>query len=349
MAKYDPRYAKEIRLVPDMPTKYIPPELRSVDFSIVWMDRERGQKLVEMDSEKNIRPLDPKQVDGYRRDLVADRFVFNAAPICTFPANGVHGRRNAPQRLGDGNHRANMVAGLDKPDIGYYSMLVSNLSPAAEAVIDIQRKRTMGQKFRSWGEPNPNMMAAVVRWASAWEMLGLRWGLSRSRVSDGEQEEYYRANIDDLQWAVQQGMVAKTYIDVYPSPFAAIMYLTSIFTDRDTATEFWIKGVCEKDSIPLQHPAQQLFKRLKALSKSDKKNDYDSLLSLLITGWNEWVINKDGPWAQFPNMPKGGWTADNMPDLYPIDTRSKYPLPQAEEAKPHDADDDIDWDEEDDI
>lgn len=338
MAKYNPKWSKEVRLVPEHPNR-LPAEIRNTVFKIVWVDKERGIEYCNMESDRNVRPLKTRTINKYRNDIENNTFVFNGSPICTIASNGKQTKNPGKQRLANGNHRAHAAAGLDDDDTGYFSLVLENISLEAEETWDRNLKRSIGQILQNRGETHPTVLASLVKWATAYEVYGIRWDIGRADLSDGEQELYFDDNADDLRWAAALAAQHRYRVDMYPSPFAFFIYLTAMLSSREKAYEFWIDYVVNTDSIPRTHPAQQLRHKLAIYRRSnERKSDYVTQTCLAFSAWNAWWSGADpvsGPWDQLKIPPK--WNSENIPTLLPQSSRDKY-LPET-------ADDEDDTDE----
>lgn len=327
-----PKWSRQVRLVPETPSK-LPPEIRNTEFWIEYIDAERGVEYSAL-SDGNVRPLNARMAAKYRRDIENSTFMFNGEPICFVPRNGKQTRTPQKQRLGNGQHRIRAAAGMTDPDAGYYSLVLKNVPAEAEETWDRNLKRTIGQILNARGESNPYTLASILRLATAYECRGIRWDLARSQPSDGEQELYFDDNADDLRWANQLVSNFRASLDMYPSPFGFLIYITSILASREQAEMFWIDHFVRTNSIPFDHPAQQLNAKLKTARRNngDKKPDHLSQLTLGMAAWNTWWNGEDpvkGPWERM-KVPSR-WHSGNIPSLLPVSYRDQYPPPDVEE------------------
>lgn len=328
VTKRDPKWAKHVRLVPENPGK-LPPEIRNVEFSIEYIDAQTGAAYAKLEADRNVRHLKPEMVTRYRGDMAGGMFVFNGDPICLVPSNGKQNRKPGKQRIANGNHRAHAAAGLTDPDAGYYSLVLKNVAVDAEETWDRNMKRSLGQILRARGEVNPFTMASMTRWACAYERYGVRWDLSKSTPSDGEQEQYFDNNVDDLRWANELTNTHRQVSDMHPSPFGFYIYITGVLTNRELANQFWIDHFANADMIPKDHPGQQLSNKLKAMRRANdgKKCDYNTQTCLAFAAWNAWCNGDDpvtGPWERLKTPTR--WNSANMPELLPRSYRKEIPL-----------------------
>lgn len=326
------QWARQVRLVPDQPNK-LPPEIRNTEFWIEYIDAERGLDYAKM-TDGNIRPLNARMANKYKRDIENETFIFNGEPICFVPENGKQNKKPGKQRLGNGQHRVRAAASITDPDAGYYSLVLKNIPIQAEETWDRNLKRSMGQIFNARGEANPFTLASILRLATAYECRGIRWDLARSQPSDGEQELYFEDNKDDLRWANAIANRYKNDLDMYPSPFGFLIYITGVMTSREEAEMFWVDHYIRTDSIPHNHPAQQLGTKLAAARRAndEKKPDHGVQIALGMAAWNLWWSGDDpvkGPWDRMKTPTR--WHSGNIPTLTPRDYREEYPLSDNDE------------------
>jgi len=317
------------------PGQKLPKELRNIKISWQFLNNEYGRKLLEK-NEGN-RNISEASVRKYNSDMKDGKWWTNGDAL----------RIDNTGNLMDGQQRATSAARLEDPAVGHWTLQAAGLDPKVRPTIDVGRPRSFADELKFEGEENTTVLAAVIKRAYAWEAIGERWDVFRVAPSHQAMMEYFRGdeeyglpdNRELLRWAAGEAAAAQSQIigKMAQSTFGFLLYLTTMYGDKEKARQFWVDGVRELDGIPKKHPAHRLRKRLGEITDSDltgrnRRLDQPETLAYCIQAWNEFWT---GEWesATTISRPRGGWSRENMPILLPKDNRG---YPDGPNAKPKD-------------
>jgi hypothetical protein len=294
----------------------LPPELRGLKIEWGFLGSRLAVELLKK-NENNRKPS-PGRVSRYRGDMRRKRWMVNGDTI----------RLDENGNLLDGQQRSMAAAGLDEGE-GTWTLLVRNLKSDVRSTIDVGRSRSFADELRSMDETYVGQLSAVVRRAFLWEVMGVRWDLFNRQASHeamklylyGDDEQVIPAETNLLRWAAEQSALASPDLMgvMPPSTFGTMLYLTTLYTNKQFASDFWIDAFRYLDNIPKSHPAHRLRNSLPRLEEN-RRRDNPAALCFCIAAWNEYATGEWSP-GSIISSPRGGWTPENMPTLLPRHSR----------------------------
>lgn len=220
------------------------------------------------------RKLKPGAVSAYARDMAAGRWLLSGQPII-FDWDGA---------LSDGQNRLHAVikSGATVP-----MMIVRNVEPDAQNVMDSGVKRSASDSLVLEGRSNPTIMTAAARFALADPSAGFgAEGIAKANVTNSEILAWVNDQGEDLAAAANIAAHYYPSIDVPPSVLCvAWMRLSSL--DYVAAGEFF-STVADCQTEGVGDPRLTLIKRLQNIRRDRERVNQAEYLSLLFRAWNAW-------------------------------------------------------------
>jgi hypothetical protein len=221
---------KNLKVVqPDLTTVKFPTpmkEYRDVSISIELIEPETAVKWLAQNF-KN-RTVSRGTVEAYGRDMVNGDWELSDSCIC-FDVN---------ENLINGQHRLQACV---QSNISFYAFVARGMPITTYRVLDIGRKRTLGNLLHMEGHKQPTIVPAAARW-----LLKLKEGKStqsgRRKLSHAEIRRVVEAH-EGLESSAHRTWNA---FGLKPSLLTAVHYITSeLIGEQDLANDFvsvFVKG-----------------------------------------------------------------------------------------------------------
>lgn len=244
----------------------------SVSAEVVAITPELAEKWLQ----RNVRNrrTKPGSINAYARDMAAGRWMLSGQPII-FDQNGA---------LSDGQNRLHAVI---KSGVTVEMLVVHNVEPDAQNVMDSGVKRSASDSLVLAGYPHPTIMSAAARFALADPAAGFGGsGIAKSNVTHGEIAEWVEENVEQLATAASVAAHYYPSIDVPPSVLCiAWMRLSEV--DYIAAGDFF-STVADCQTSGLGDPRLTLIKALQHIRRDRKRVGQAEYLSLVFRSWNAW-------------------------------------------------------------
>jgi hypothetical protein len=218
------------------------------------------------------RRLREATIKSYARQMAAGRWTFNGEAIQIDNAGN----------LLNGQHR---LTALVEAEITLPLVVVSNLPPEAQDVLDTQARRTAGDMLTLHNEQDTNVLAGAIRRALLVERTG---GYARAshdtQVGHAEIKDWLAAH-PDIRVAASLARRHARGMDA-PSPAVlayAVWRLRQI--DPDEA-ELFLIDADTKANLSADDPALALGSRLAELRRQGRAVPVEEQLSLIFRAWN---------------------------------------------------------------
>lgn len=221
----------------------------------------------------NNRNLRPRKVDAYAAAMRAGDWIASGDSI-KFDPDG---------NLLDGQHR---LAAVVASGVSITVLVVWDVSPEAQAVVDTGARRTSGDTLKLSGYANWNMLAACARIALDWdEGLYRRSGQVKVRreVTNREILNWVEKN-DDAHGAVTEATRLRKAIPVPPSVIAFV-FMTLARIDATEAHDFF-DDIENMQTRGKGDPLHTLLRRYGWATKARERLDVAQHLFLLFRTWN---------------------------------------------------------------
>jgi hypothetical protein len=242
----------------------------------------------------NNRNLRRSVVDGYARDMSAERWALNGETV-KFAADG---------HLFDGQHRLNaiIVSGATVPMV-----VVRGLSPDVMPTVDAGAKRSYSDALKLQGEDNTSILAAVARRAMMWER-GMRTNTGAIRPTPLEMNDFLERHPEIRTSADLASRLASR--ESLPASVYGLCHFLFAKLDAEDASWFLMR-VSDGDGIASSDPIAQLRGRITRLRVRGGRINETEGLALTIRAWN---AHRAGETRTKLQMPKGGLTNENFPE-----------------------------------
>jgi hypothetical protein len=242
----------------------------------------------------NNRNLRRSVVDGYARDMSAERWALNGETV-KFAADG---------HLFDGQHRLNaiIVSGTTVPMV-----VVRGLSPDVMPTVDAGAKRSYSDALKLQGEDNTSTLAAVARRAVMWER-GMRTNTGAIRPTPLEMNDFLERHPEIRTSADLASRLASR--ESLPASVYGLCHFLFAQLDAEDASWFLMR-VNDGDGISSSDPIAQLRGRITRLRVRGGRINETEGLALTIRAWN---AHRAGETRTKLQMPKGGLTNENFPE-----------------------------------
>lgn len=223
----------------------------------------------------------PALVNLYCRDMTEGRWQLTGEGI-KFAANGT---------LLDGQHR---LAAVVKSGVTVRMVVIENLPPEAQDVMDTGARRTPADALGLNGYANAKNLAATARLVRAWGEGLLRdpghsTNNSWAKYTNSEIHEFITQN-PDLEDAVVRSLAIRRNLDVSPSVAAACWWWFGRINE-DAAAEFF-RSWAENDTGGPGDPIHTLIKRTGNARRAGEVLRTRPQLYLVVRTWNAWRIGE---------------------------------------------------------
>lgn len=221
----------------------------------------------------NNRNLRQRKVDAYASAMRAGDWI----------ASGDSIKFDPDENLLDGQHR---LAAVVASGVSITVLVVWDVSPEAQAVVDTGARRTSGDTLKLSGYQNWNLLAACARIALDWEEgLYRRSGQTKVRreVTNREILNWAEKN-DDALVAVTHASRLRKAIPVPPSVIAFV-FMTLARIDEAEAHGFF-HDMENMQTHGKGDPLHTLLRRYALAAKARERLDVAQHLFLLFRTWN---------------------------------------------------------------
>lgn len=228
------------------------------------------QWLLKNHKNRNLRQA---KVDRYARDLLAGSWRFTGESI-KFDWDG---------NLIDGQHR---LAALLKSGITIQLLVVRNVDPKAQDVMDTGAARTTVDMLQLNGKQNASVIASGTRLCLNWEAGNIRTSVSNLTLNPTHSEVLAFVDADPrITWASQLAQTLYPSMrSARPSVVAFSIWLTSS-VDAVASREFH-QSLADMSTSGPGDPRYSLLRRLNAMS--EEKTTQVGQAFAFIKSWNAW-------------------------------------------------------------
>ncbi len=237
------------------------------------------QWLAEKASNRNVRK---GRVVEFARDMLANNWHPTGEAI-KFDTTGA---------MVDGQHRCEAVAlaAKTKPDIVVNMLVVRNVPPEAQAVMDTNTRRTAADQLKIAGYGNYAMLSAAAKWCVIWDRKVLYADRMLKSVTHAEILDYVKENpqLQEICNYVMNRLNA--HIDM-PSGYIGTGYYVCWRIAPDEADEFFAR-LADGVMLDQNDPILALRNRLRDLKADRSSLPGDLYLSLLFRSWNARRLGK---------------------------------------------------------
>lgn len=268
----------------------------SITHSREFINSHLAAQYLEMN--KKNRTMSKRAVDAYIADMIAGRWEFTGDPI-KFDVNG---------HLLDGQHRLTAIAQLET-DEGFEFLVVRGLPTQAQLVMDVGKRRTVGDQLGLQGVRNANHVAASVRLYLQWQRGHMFSRPNSETVITGRELQEWIEEHPDVVDIISADMARTTKLGALPRVAAAFM-LRAREINGEYAEEF-LHGVYSLVGLEENDPRLTLHRRLMRIRRDDLNLNLREQLALFIQAWNKYVRAEKTSQYLRPNG--GVWTAANFP------------------------------------
>ncbi|TAJ21820.1 MAG: hypothetical protein EPO65_00535 [Dehalococcoidia bacterium] len=234
--------------------------------SIIFVTPEMAERWLKQNT-KN-RPLTPSDVNRYARDMLSGAWEFTGEAI-KFGNNGA---------LLDGQHR---LAAIIKSGVTLPLLVIRELDPAVQRVMDTGRRRTAADALSLNGEKNATLLAATARLA-----LGVASSLDdpgKYNATNSEIELLLEER-PDLRSACEFARPLARRTDCPPAVVAYTFWRLSQI-DMFEAAQFWV-AASEKVGLKPGDPVLALTNRAAEARRNREVLTKRIYLSMIYRAWN---------------------------------------------------------------
>jgi len=248
-----------------------------------------------LENNTNNRPVAPKVVERYMRDMLSGLWHFTPAAI-GFDTDG---------NMIDGQHRLHAIANL--PEGHSVTMNVTHgLDPQSKFYIDQGRRRTPGNQLSMLGIKNYNHNAAGARQYLLWSQGLIFKDSSKAQLITSPQIQEWVENHMDLVELANQSHRDLIRNDARPAINRAAFFRFATINVEDAVTFF--SRLHSGASLHEGNPILALKQRLETDRRTSRKRTDREQLGMLITAWNSWRKGKN-----MKSISSKSWTIDNFP------------------------------------
>lgn len=255
----------------------VTPEMASA-----WLGKNHGNR--------NQRPM---KIDLYERDMREQRWLVTGETI-KFDWDG---------RLIDGQHRLEAVIGSGQT---VTMLVVRNLDPAAQAVIDTNAKRSAADALGFRGvEAHRSIIATHAKIAVARANGHLRYALDTAEpaLTNGEVLDWYEKN-PDVEFSA--GMASRAAKKANTTPGAlSYIFLTLSRVDANAAVQF-LSDIENMRTDGEGDPKYTLIRALELQVSGRQRRSNAAQISLYFRAWNAW---REGKRVKFLPLSGGNTSA----------------------------------------
>lgn len=247
----------------------------------------------------NERVLREGQVKSMARDMTTGNWFFAGDPIRFNEANG---------KLMDGQHRLSAIV---MSGVGQWFPIL-NLPEETRVTFDTGSKRTLGDLLQLGGHVHGRIVAAITRrlvihFTTDQITTGGRFIPSRPECVD-----FIEKNKDELYLAVNVAMkVVRNRLPMAPSAVGAAYFLCAQ-KDREQA-EYFFDHLATGIGLEENSPITALRGRaLRTVTSTGRPMAADDSFRFTLQAWN---LYRAGASAYRIQIPRGGWSKENYPEV----------------------------------
>lgn len=233
-----------------------------------------------LDGPTKNRPISDVRIQMYAQAMRKGEWQYNPADAICFDTDG---------RLINAQHRLWAVV---ESEISQYFLVVTDVDPEAQDVMDQGYRRTAGQQLSIDNVPFPKETAAIARQSILWHEGRLFGNTIVRTVTIAEVREWI-TKVDEvsLTKAIEHTTKIRRQYKLAFGPLGSVLY--EAFTiDSNAATEFATKmetqmGVGEKD------PIYQFGRYMQRQAVMQRTHSVQHQLWLVINCWTNWRAGKE--------------------------------------------------------
>lgn len=188
----------------------------------------------------------------------------------------------------DGQHR---LEAINRSGVSVWMLVVYDLDPSAQDVMDRGRKRTIGDVLHMHGHPQATMLASAVKWVTAIEggKLNRLPKNERGTIDLGPDETLASLSAHPgLEDSLRVGAAVKHAAVRYPPSLAtALHYLMVQRAGTDHADNFF-EMVATGANLQKGDPVWQLLDQLHRDTAKQIKRPYVAYAQYTVKAWNAW-------------------------------------------------------------
>lgn len=249
------------------------PRHKPIEFDLVEVTPELASEwLGQNHGNRNQRPM---KIDLYERDIREGRWLITGETI-KFDWDG---------RLIDGQHRLEAIIGAGAP---VTTLVVRNIDPAAQSVIDTNAKRSAADALGFRGvEAHRSVIATHAKIAAARENGSLRFALDTSEpaLTHAEVLDWYEKN-PDVEYAAAAASRAAKKTNSTPGALSYV-FLTLSRVDPDAAVTF-LSDIENLRTNGEGDPRFTLIRALELQVSGRQRRTNAAQISLWFRAWNAW-------------------------------------------------------------
>lgn len=224
------------------------------------------------------RKIRPAIVNAYARDMKAGHWQVTGEAV-KFDTNGA---------LSDGQHRLSAVV---KSGVTVTMLVVRNVKPEAQAVMDSGVKRAATDALLLGGKKNVSILAAAARLALSEPGAGFVSEREALRsVTNAEIQDFVDAWGDELDEAADKARHFFANFDAPPSVLC-LAWMRLVNINAAECAEFFV-SISELRTDGTGDPRLALIRRLKSIRENKERLSQAGYLSLIFRSWNLWRAGK---------------------------------------------------------
>lgn len=234
------------------------------------------------------RPLKPKLVDKYIRDIRQGRWQFNGDPV----------RISATNVLLDGQHRlkAILATGIAVP-----CLVVWKLPDEVQDTMDIGSRRTMADQLGLAGETATTVLGSVLRKLVQYYAGDVT--LCNYNPTHREMREFLDAHPEVRFSSDIAKKAGSQRLPCTQSTIGAAHFICAQI-DREWANRFYLTQLVEGYELRQGDPAGTLRRRIKYEADHGKRMSATDVIRYAFLAWN---ADREGRALSKLQAPKGGW------------------------------------------
>lgn len=225
------------------------------------------------------RKISDQRVQQYASAMRDGEWQYNPADAICFDIDG---------KLINGRHRLSAVV---QSDTEQEFLLVYDVEPVAQDVMDQGYRRTIGHQLDIDSIPHPKETAAIARQTILWHEGRVIGGTNARHVTVTQVREWLKTvDTETLELAIQSTFKVRRNYRLAFGPIGAVLYEAYILDEGD-ALEFANKLETQRD-IGEKDPIYQLAKYLQRQTVLNRTHPVYHQLWLMINCWNNWRDGK---------------------------------------------------------
>lgn len=244
----------------------------TVEDAYYWLTGDRNQAN---------RPLSPRKVDEFARDIQNDRWKITGDTI----------KISNDEKLNDGQHRLEAIIQADKP---IETFVVYGVSRESRFAVDQGRLRGAGCYLAMEGVHNANNIAAMARLAMVYEATGGTQVRLQQTPTNAEVREYVHKHFDDLESAMAGASKHRSASSAFASRTMFAFWAYILRRLGPVALEYVFK-VQTGDRISMGDTVWRVRERLAAMTNTSRHSQTEVVL-------RGWTFYRDGKQWRFMKL-----------------------------------------------